>query len=279
MLVMNKQNGSFSNSLRQWPYKWPLLALALCLPLAGCAKQSLTSGSTNPAALNGGPAPIDDSAKKASFNPFAEDFNAEQPKRLEVIKNPTLAQVMKLGTLPEMSMGRADAPVTIIKYASLTCPYCRKFQKEVFPVLKRDYIDRGKVRFIIREFPIGRQSGLATIAWRCAGRKNFFKLYDEFLFNQRRWVSQQVRAEPILKIASKLGMTRAKFDSCRQNQGMISGLKWIKDRGRKLGVIGTPNFFINGKLVKRRIGVSELRNIIDPLLSNRVAAGSRQLPR
>lgn len=274
------------------------LLLALCAGLVtGCAQQNLTnvasnagtganagtgsssghgrgSGAAYPSALSGGSLSQSGSVKKTAFNPFEEDFTTEPPKRIQIIKNPTLAQVMKTGVLPERSMGRADAPVTIIKYASLTCPYCRKFQKEVFPILKRDYIDHGKVRYIIREFPIGHQSGLATIAWRCAGKDKFFKFYETFLFNQHRWVSQQVRPEPILKLASKLGMTRAKFDSCQKNQAMVAGLKWIKDRGRQLGVIGTPNFFINGKLVRRHIGIKELREIIDPLLSNKLAGAN-----
>lgn len=247
--------------------------LACASILSGCSNQKTAAGllATGNAgqALTGlnAPPPGGPAAKKAVFNPFQEDHATDEPKRLEVIKNPTVAQIMKVGALPDISMGRADAPVTIIKYASLTCPYCRRFQKQVFPILKRDYIDKGKVRFIIREFPIGRQSGLATVAWRCGGKDKFFKLYETFMFNQRQWVSQEVRAEPILKVASKLGMTRAQFDRCRKNQGMIDGLKWIKDRGRQLGIIGTPNFFINGKLIKKRIGIEELRGIIDPMLA------------
>ena len=82
---------------------------------------------------------------------------------------------MQPGELPEMALGRADAPVTIVQYASMTCPYCRQFQRETFPVLKREYIDTGKVRYILREFPIGHQSGLATIALRCAPPEQVFR--------------------------------------------------------------------------------------------------------
>ena len=71
----------------------------------------------------------------------------------EVIANPSLAEVMQPGELPEMALGRTDAPVTIVQYASMTCPYCRKFQVETFPVLKREYIDTGKVRYILRRVP------------------------------------------------------------------------------------------------------------------------------
>jgi protein-disulfide isomerase len=198
----------------------------------------------------------------------------------QVIEDPTLAQVMQPGPLPAFSIGSADAPVTIIKYASLTCPYCRAFQTEVFPVLKRDFIDRGKVRFIIREFPIGKTSGMATIALRCASMDRYLELYGRYLSTQAQWVSQEVRIEPILKVAQGVGLTAAQFDSCRQNQGMISALNQIKDRGRELGVIGTPNFFINGKLVKKALDLAELREIIDPLIAGpAVAATPASVPR
>ena len=72
-------------------------------------------------------------------------------------------------------------PVTVIKYASLTCPYCRRFHLETFPQFKREYVDSGKVRFVIREFPIGKSSGTATIALRCAGPDKYLDLYGKFL--------------------------------------------------------------------------------------------------
>ena len=171
-----------------------------------------------------------------------------------------------------MALGRADAPVTIVKYASMTCPYCRQFQRDTFPVLKREYIDTGKVRYILREFPIGHQSGLATIALRCAPADKYFALYGKLMEQQQSWVSQEVRPDPIFKVAAQVGMTRAQFDSCRQNRGMINALNQVKERGRTLGVIGTPNFFVDGKLVKTVIGIKEIREMVDPILASRVAA-------
>jgi protein-disulfide isomerase len=171
-----------------------------------------------------------------------------------------------------MWIGRADAPVTMIKYMSLTCPYCRQFQLTTFPELKREYIDTGKVRFVLREFPIGFQSGEATIALRCAPAARYFELYEKFLAQQAHWVSQEVRREPIFKIASQAGLSRAQFDACYANRGMIQALNQIKERGRTLGVIGTPNFFINNRLVKSVIGMKEIREMVDPLLAGGTAA-------
>jgi protein-disulfide isomerase len=181
---------------------------------------------------------------------------------------------MKTGPLEEMAWGRADAPLTVIKYMSLTCPYCRRFHGEVFPAFKTRYVDTGKVRFILREFPIGRASGNATIALRCTGQDKYLDLYGKFLAQQASWVSQEVRLDAIYKVAQQVGMSRAQFDQCLQNQDMINGLKWVKDRGRTLGIIGTPNFFVDGKLVKRVLSLEDLTALVDVALAAKGASGA-----
>ena len=244
----------------------PMLAAAL----AGC------SGDVGMIAASGAaPASTEATPDAAGFDPFGERALTAVGRR-EVIEHPTLAEIMAPGDLPEMALGRRDAPVTIVQYASLSCPYCRKFQIETFAALRAQYIDTGKVRYILRaEFPIGKQAGLATIALRCAPPDKYFVLYDKLMREQASWVSQEVRPEPIFRVASQVGMTHAQFDSCRENRAMIAMLAAIKERGRRLGVVGTPNFFVDGKLVKTVIGMAEIRDMVEPILLGQVALQRR----
>lgn len=236
-----------------------LITSAVALSLAACGSASLSSqpgaiASTLGASETGAAQPTSQRPAKR-FNPFVD--NTEGSGGRVVIENPSMRDVMQGGPLAERSVGRADAPVTVIKYASLTCPYCRKFQLETFPLLKKRYIDTGKMRFILREFPIGFQSGAATIAMRCVPEKHYFDAYSALLKSQSKWVSQEVRREPIWQVVQRFGITRAQFDQCYEDKQLIANLNAVKERGRTLGVIGTPNFFIGNRLYKRVLTMTD----------------------
>jgi protein-disulfide isomerase len=104
------------------------------------------------------------------------------------------------------------------------------------------------------------------VALRCAKPEKYLALYEKYLAQQSAWVAQDVKTDAIFGVASQVGMTRAEFDSCLQNRGMIAALNWVKERGRTLGIIGTPNFFVNGRLVKSVVGMKEIREMVDPIL-------------
>jgi len=260
--------------------KGVIAALLLVSWLPGCGGGSLVntaalSPDKSDAGAGSAYASAEDTAKSGGerFNPFA-DPNEKAAGGREVIQDPTLADVMQTGPLPEMSFGRTDAPVTIIEYASLTCPHCRNFHLKTYPQFKKEYVDTGKVRYILREFPIGKTSGAATIALRCAPADKYLTLFGKFMEQQPSWVSQEVRLDPIFNVAAQVGMTRQQFDACRENQAMIGGLNWVKDRGRKLGVIGTPNFFVGDKLVKKELSIEDIRAMVDPQLAGRATASA-----
>jgi protein-disulfide isomerase len=180
---------------------------------------------------------------------------------------PLKDQIIEPGPLGEREYGNPNAPVTIIEYASLTCPHCRNYHAKVFPKVKRQYVDTGKVRYIIREFPIGRTAGTAAIVTRCAPEKKYLFLTEAYLSRQGEWVSQEVRPDAIYKVAKSSGMSRETFDKCLSNQTIIDGLTEVKQRGRKYGVIGTPTLFINGQKAQGEVTFEQIKAMIEPQAS------------
>ncbi len=176
---------------------------------------------------------------------------------------PPQQELMAAGPLGDRVLGKATAPVTVIEYVSLTCPHCANFQKTLFPRVKKEFIDTGKVRYIVREFPIGHMSGAAAIVNRCAPEDKYFFLLNQFLTRQPEWVSQEVRPDAIYAVAKSSGMTRETFDKCLSNQTIIDGLTEVKQRGRQFGVIGTPTFFINGRKAQGEVTFDEIKAMIE----------------
>lgn len=267
-----------------------VIALLGCLALTACGTDtsSISAGGGNLATATSstdgaGSSAFPDRVKSAEEtaresampHPFADPSDGPSGGR-EVIESPTLADILQPGPLPEIIVGRPDAPVTIVEYASLTCPHCAKFHKDVYTEFKREYLDTGKVRLILREFPIGRTSGMATITTRCAKPEKQLTLISKYFDQQPKWVSQEVRLDPIFDVAKQVGMTRAEFDACRENQTIIEALKAIKERGRKLGIIGTPNFFIQEKRIKATLTMADIRAHVDPLLAGAAPATTAQ---
>jgi protein-disulfide isomerase len=177
---------------------------------------------------------------------------------------PSKEDLLAPGPLGDRVIGRPNAPITMIEYASLTCPHCRDYHAKVFPRVKREYIDTGKVRYIIREFPIGRTAGTAAIITRCSPEQKNLSMTETFLARQPEWVSEEVRPDAIYSVAKSSGMSRETFDKCLSNQTIIDGLTEVKQRGRQFGVIGTPTFFVNGRKAQGAVTFEEIKAMIQP---------------
>jgi protein-disulfide isomerase len=177
-----------------------------------------------------------------------------------------LAELMQPGPLGDQVLGAENAPVTIIEYASMTCPHCSHFHKTVYPDLKKKYIETGKVRFIFREFPLDPLAAAASMLARCAGKDKFFPLIEAFFDAQSEWVVQKP-LQPMFAIAKQAGFTQQSFDECLANQQMLSGIEESRTRAaQKLNVNSTPTFFINGKIHRGALTVEELDKQIAPYL-------------
>jgi protein-disulfide isomerase len=179
---------------------------------------------------------------------------------------PSAEELMVAGPLGERSLGKADAPVTIIEYASMTCSHCATFHNTVYPTLKSKYIDTGKVRFILREFPLDPLAAGAFMLARCAGEDKYFPMVDALFRAQKTWAAAPDPVAALLTIAKQAGFTQQTFEQCLTNQQVLDGVEWVRQRAaEKFGVNSTPTFFINGKIQRGAPTVEELDKLLASL--------------
>jgi protein-disulfide isomerase len=173
---------------------------------------------------------------------------------------------MTPGPLGDQAQGAANAPVTIIEYASMTCPHCSHFHETTYPEMKKKYIDTGKIRFIFREFPLDPLAAAASMLARCAGGDKYFPLIETFFAQQKDWVVQKP-LQPMFAIAKQAGFTQQSFDECLANQQMLNGIEESRTRAAsKFNVNSTPTFFINGKIFRGALTPEELDKQVAPYL-------------
>jgi protein-disulfide isomerase len=177
------------------------------------------------------------------------------------------ADLMQASPLGENMLGKEDAPVTIIEYASTTCPHCANFHKTTFPELKKRYIDTGQVRFIYREFPLNEPDFIAYMLSRCMPKDKFFPFLETLFEQQEKWAVQGWQA-PLKNIASQAGFNEETFNACLQNKQVQEGVAWQSKQGSKLGVNSTPTFFINGQKYSGGMSIEEMEKVIAPLLKS-----------
>jgi len=161
-----------------------------------------------------------------------------------------MATVLKPGPLPELTVGDA-AGVPVVEYGSLTCPHCATFSREIFPQLKKDFIDTGKVRFIFREFPRNALDVAAFVLARCIGDDKAFAAIDLLFAQQDKWAFADKPLEPLIAAMRPAGLTHDQAMTCLKDQKKADAIVAIGKRGTdELKMNGTPTFV--GSLQPRR---------------------------
>jgi len=182
-------------------------------------------------------------------------------------QNPPAALVSKPVSLPEMAVGTANAPVTIVEYASMSCPHCAAFEQNVFPMLKSKYMDTGKVRFVFREFPLDVKAAASMLA-RCIARDDAVKFFAtiDLLFKQQDQLMEQTKV--VLKLIGKqAGMDELAVEACEKDQVLLDKIKADQAFAfETLKVDATPTFFVNGERLRGAMSFEELEERIKPLL-------------
>jgi protein-disulfide isomerase len=166
--------------------------------------------------------------------------------------DPDVSELMQPGALPDVVIGKADAPVTIVEYASMTCPHCAQFQTVVFPQLKAKYIDSGKAKYMLREFPLDNLAVGAFMLARCAGEDRYYPMVDGLFGTQETWAVPGPEAkDKLLLIARQAGFSKERFDQCLGDKELFNKIVETRSRGHdRFAVDSTPTFFVNGKRMK-----------------------------
>jgi protein-disulfide isomerase len=178
------------------------------------------------------------------------------------------SELMRAGPLGEQAIGAENAPVTIIEYASMTCPHCANFAVNVLPKVKQQYVDTGKVRFIFREFPFDPVATAAFMLARCADKDKYFPLIEALFQQQSKWaIPNKDPTEPLFGVVKQAGFTQSSFKACLTNQTVLDGVEWVRNRATdKFKVNATPTFFINGKMHRGEMTFEEIDKAIQSYL-------------
>ena len=177
-----------------------------------------------------------------------------------------MAKLLEPGALPEMVLGKDDAPVTIVEYASMTCPHCAHFHATTLPELKTKYIDTGKARLIFREFPFDPRAEAGFMLARCS-KDNYFPMIDVLFKQQQNWAAVENAKDALLQISKLAGFSQESFEACLTDQKLLDDVRAVQKRGaEEFKVDSTPTFFINGHTYKGALTIAEMSAIIDGML-------------
>lgn len=169
----------------------------------------------------------------------------------------------------EPAMGDDNAPVTIVEFTDYECPFCKRYVDQTYNQIKENYVDTGKVKYVVKDFPLGfhQKAKLASIAANCAfeqlGDDAYFKMHNKIFANQ-----DSMSQENFKSWALEIGVDEAEYDTCINNPEIAAEVDADLQEGQQNGVSGTPSFFINGELVVGAQPYSVFQQKIDAALNN-----------
>ena len=171
------------------------------------------------------------------------------------------------GGLADHIQGVEAAPVTVIEYASPTCPHCAAFSNDVLPGFVSAYVDTGKVRLITRPFVRNVLDAAVFMLAEAAGPTNYHNVLSTYFKTQNTWATSETPRDAILEIAKQLGFTQETFDAALTNQALFTGMEALREQALdEFGLAGTPTFYVNGKTLTGDKTLEQLAAEIDPLI-------------
>lgn len=153
-------------------------------------------------------------------------------------------------TLEDRVLGDPEAPITILEYASLTCPHCAHFEKATLPKLKREWFDTGRAKLIFRDFPLDENAKTAAVIARCAPKDDYYRVLGVFFSRQASWARMADPVPVLTQIAVSKGLTREQVQACLDDGDLVDGVLQMRLQGQsKYGIDSTPTFIVGERVI------------------------------
>jgi protein-disulfide isomerase len=163
-------------------------------------------------------------------------------------------------------LGSKDAPITMIEYASLTCPHCAHFHNDILPQIKSAYVDTGKVRLVFRSYPLDQAALKAAELAECVSPVTFFPMVSLLFKEQGDWAHGDKPVEGLAKIAAGAGIDQTKFQQCLDDKAISDRIIARAQEGQdKFGVESTPTFFVNGRKIQGAVPFEDFEKVFKEL--------------
>ena len=173
--------------------------------------------------------------------------------------------------LADRILGDDNAPLTIIEYSSLGCPHCKAFHRDTFPMIKKEFIDTGKVRMIFRDYPLGARATAAAMIARCAPEARYFGMIELFFNKQQEWSAADDGMAALSTVAKFGGMSSDDVVACLQNQALLDGIRSrAEDAKVDFEIAATPSFLVggeDGKKIEGALSTEDFRDVIQDALN------------
>jgi protein-disulfide isomerase len=192
--------------------------------------------------------------------------------------SPATAVAAPAGTVPahaftERVLGKADAPVTLVEYAMLTCPHCAEFHLEAMPKLKKHYIDTGFVRLIYRDYPFDQVSLKAAAVARCVPEESYFPFIEALFFQQGMWLDAKDPVAYLKQLSGFTGLDPATFDACAIDEKLIDHLLKVREAGAQAyQITSTPTLVFDGT-IEKMVGAQPFESYVTAINNKLKAAG------
>jgi protein-disulfide isomerase len=176
-------------------------------------------------------------------------------------------QLMTIGPLPDLIQGSPSASITIIEYGSTTCSHCAAFHETTWPELKAKYIDSGRAKFILREFPLDPLATASFMLARCAGPEKRNVVVDQLLSQQKMWAFGDKPLEALLLLVGQIGISQTDAEACLRNEDLYRRVRQSREQAAAaFNIDSTPTFFVDGRKLRGDLTISDFDRVIDPPL-------------